>query len=66
MIINDKKREILNTRINLLISQKDIFQKDIENVSLYPNMDPITIVKIQKQIDEINLKIEALEAVTID
>jgi len=62
MIDNNKKISIINDRIKILSDYRELLERDISTVNETPSMDRITIVKIQAQIDDIDAKIQALEA----
>ena len=62
MIETYKKISIIDSALDQLINLKLLLEADMVNVENSLSMDRITLTKIQAQIDEINLKIKALEA----
>jgi hypothetical protein len=58
--IGINKLDLLSERIQKNIEFKDLLLQNIETVLSTPSMDTLTIQKIEKQILDIDKKIEAL------
>ena len=62
MIESYKKISLIDDALRPLIKLKELLEKDISTVENTPSMDRITIDKINAQISDINLQIQALES----
>lgn len=62
MIESYKKISLIDDALRPLIKLKELLEKDISIVENTPSMDRITIDKINAQILDINLQIQALES----
>lgn len=57
-----KKISLIDDALRPLIKLKELLEKDISTVENTPSMDRITIDKINAQILDIDLQIQALES----
>lgn len=62
MIESYKKISLIDDALRPLIKLKELLEKDISTVENTPSMDRITIDKINAQILDIDLQIQALES----
>jgi choline kinase len=67
MIEKEKAISLINDKIIVLLKNKTILDQELELLSQNPNTDPVTINKINQEVLDINLMLEALqnEALTI-
>lgn len=62
MIESYKKISLIDDALRPLIKLKELLEKDISTVENTPSMDRVTIDKINAQILDIDLQIQALES----